>query len=147
VYILELENDDIFGRNLLREYEMLVLTLFQGIPTDNSLAKLEHSETLKVGKDKKDCYVLTTQTPGREEKHTIWVDKTEFTIWKSVDKKKSFDTDLSGMYDRGVSLYTTVTMTTKQLSLNPSFDENDFVFTPPDHAKRVDSLKLSGNPF
>ena len=144
------ENNDISGWELLGEYEMLVLTPFQGTPIDGSLAALKGSETLKVGKDKKDCYVLTTQTPGLLERRTLWIDKSEFIIWKSVDRRKSFDTGRDrgfDTYDPGVTLQTTVTITTKQLTLNPPFDKKDFVFTPPDHAKRVDVLKLSGNPF
>jgi outer membrane lipoprotein-sorting protein len=78
----------------------------------------------------------------RGQKHRFWVDKYDFTVWKSVD------TSVSPEGHRGVTLTTTVTVTTKQMVLNPSLEDSNFVFTPPDNAKRVDSLKMSGNnPF
>jgi outer membrane lipoprotein-sorting protein len=143
-----LGDDDVSGSNLLREYEVLVLNRFQsipvndswGAPTDDSWTIMKHSEALKVGQEKKACYVLTRKG-SQGSKNKLWVDKTEFVVWKSVD------TDRSGTGDRGVSLQTTVTMATKQLTLNPSLDERNLVFTAPDRAKRVDSLRISGNPF
>ncbi len=142
VYLLRIGSNDISGADLLREYETLVAARFQSIASYESWAKLEHSETLKVGKDKKECYVLSIQMPGGAQKQKLWVDKTEFTIWKSVD------TTLGPWGDRGGTLKTTVTVTTEQMVLNPSLDDNNFVFTRPDQAKKVDSLKLSGkNPF
>jgi len=101
-----------------------------------------------VGQDKKECYVLTIQMPGGAQKQKLWVDKTAFTIWKSVDTGQRGNTSMSGTYDRGVSLQTTVTVTMEQMTLNPSLDDSNFVFTPPGQAKKVDSLRLSGdNPF
>ena len=137
----QVESSDISGVGLLREYETLIAARFQMISRDEPWAKLERSETLKVGRDKKECYVLTIQMPGGTQKQKLWVDKTQFTIWKSVDKNV-------GPWDFwGDRVTTTVTLTTKQLSLNSPLEETNFAFTPPDHAKRVDSLKLSGNPF
>lgn len=142
VYLLQIGSNDISGGDLLEEYEVLLAARFQNLSSHESWAKLEHSETLKVGKDKKECYVLTIQMPGGSPRQKFWVDEKEFTIWKSTD------TSLSPTGDAGVSLQTTVTVTTKQMALNPSLDESNFVFTPPDQAKKVDSLKLSGrNPF
>jgi outer membrane lipoprotein-sorting protein len=142
VYLLRMGSNDILGSDLLREYETLIAARFQSIASYESSAKLEHSETLKVGKNKKECYVLTIQMSGAAQKQKLWVDKTEFTIWKSVDTT-------SGIWDRpGVTLQTTVTITIKQLAINPSFDDSTFIFTPPVQATKVDSLKLSGsNPF
>ena len=141
-FIQNLESDDISGANLLRYYENLLAARFRSFSPYMPWAKLEHSETLKVGKDRKECYVLTIQKQGSVQKQKLWVDKTEFTVWKSVD------TTVGPEGHPGISLQTTVTVTTKQMALNPSLDKSDFVFTPPEQAKRVDSLKLSGqNPF
>ena len=130
------------GRGPLREYEILVTIRNQGISSRESWAKLEHSETLKVAKDKKECYILTIQMPGGAQKQKLWVDKTEFTIWKSED------TTVAPWGNLGGTLKKTVTLTTEQMTLNPPLDDNNFVFTPPDQTKRVDSLILSGsNPF
>lgn len=142
VQIIRIGNNEISGVDLLMRYEILVAARFQSISSYESWAKLEHSETLKVGKDKKECYVLTIQMPGGAKKQKLWVDKKEFTIWKSVD------TTLGPSGDPGVTLQTTVTVTIEQMTLNPSWDDSNFVFTPPEQAKKVDSLKLSGdNPF
>jgi hypothetical protein len=82
--VLVLGDDHTSGANLLREYEVLVLSPFQsvaigdswGAPTDDSWAKLANSETLKLGRDTKECYVLTRKSQG--SKNELWVDKTEF---------------------------------------------------------------------
>lgn len=144
VYLLRIGSNDISGVDLLEEYETLFAARFPSISSYESWAKLERSEGLKVGKDKKECYVLTIQMPGGggAQKQEIWVDKREFTVWKTVD------TTLYPRDYRGDSLQSTVTVTTKQMALNPSLDENIFVFTPSKQARRVDSLRLSGdNPF
>lgn len=130
-------NDDISGVDLLPEYQTLVAGRFE-LAGHASPAKLEHSEALKVGKDTKECYVLTIQTPGSRQK--MWIDKTEFTVWKSVDRTVDPEDCWGDRLER------IVTVTTKQMSLNPAAESN-FVFTPPVRAKRVDSLRLSGNPF
>jgi len=142
VFVLRIGSNDISGTDLLEEYETLVAGRFQSIANYESWVKLEHSETLKVGKDKKECYVLTIQMPGGGQKEELWVDKAEFTVWKSV-------ITTAGQADyEGVSLQTTVTFATKQMVLNPNLDDSNFIFTPPDQAKKVESLKLSGeNPF
>ena len=138
----------ISGVDFLREYEALFAARFKSISSNDSWAKLENSETLKVGKDKKECYVVTIQMPGGTQKQKLWVDKTGFTVWKSVDTRTNMNTSMSGTFDPGISLQTTVTVTMKQMTLNPSLDGSNFVFTPPDKANKVDSLKLSGsNPF
>ncbi|HLV88875.1 MAG TPA: hypothetical protein VKV39_17950 [Candidatus Sulfotelmatobacter sp.] len=132
-------DDEISGVDLLDKYQTLLATRFREAPGSESSAKLEHPEMIKVGKNRRECYVLTTQTPRGVEKEKLWVDKEEFIVWKSVDK-----TVMPSGYEGDV-LQTTVTVTTKQMSLNPSLDESNFVFTPPDRAKNVTSLKLSGN--
>jgi outer membrane lipoprotein-sorting protein len=142
VFILRIGSNDISGMYLLEEYETLLDARFRSISDYGSWAKLERSETLKVSNDKKECYVLTIQKAGDTQKQKLWIDKKEFTVWKSVDKTV-FPADY-----RGDSLQTTVTISTKQMSLNPPLEESNFVFTPPDSSKRVDSLKLAGNnPF
>lgn len=142
VYVLRIGNQNISGGDLLEEYETLFTTRFESISSYESWAKLERSETLKVGKDKKECYVLTIQAPKGANKQKLWVDKKEFTIWKSVD------TTVSQWNYLGAMLDTTETVTIQQMTLNPSLDDSNFVFTPPDQAKKVDSLTLSGsNPF
>lgn len=129
---------DISGVDLLRDYESLLAVRFQNLSAYESVAKLEHSERLKVGADKKECYVLMIQTP--QGSHELWINKMQFTIWKSVDT--------SPRPSEGISFQTTVTVTTKEITLNSVLEESTFVFTPPDRAKRVDSLKLPGkNPF
>jgi len=139
---LRIKNNDISGMDLLGEYEYLLAARFRDLSSYESRAKLEHSETLKVGKDKKQCYVLTIRMAGGSEKHKLWVDKKEFNIWKSVD------TSWSPLDYQGIRIQTTLTVTAQQFALNPSLDESNFVFTLPDQAKRVDWLKLSGrNPF
>ena len=144
----------ILGADLLRQYELLLAARYKDLSTYERWAKLERSENVKVGKDKRECYVVTIQMPrgaqmtGGAQKQKLWVDKTAFTIWKSVETATSMDTDLSGTFDRGVSLQTTVTVTIERMALSPSLDDSNFVFTPPDQAKKVDFLKLSGvNPF
>jgi outer membrane lipoprotein-sorting protein len=144
----------ILGSDLLRQYEILLAARYKDLSTYERWAKLERSENVKVGKDSRECYVVTIQMPGGDQmpggaqKQKLWVDKTAFTIWKSVETGTSVDTDLSGTFDRGVSLQTTVTVKVEQIVLNPSLDDSNFVFTPPDKAKRVSSLELSGrNPF
>jgi outer membrane lipoprotein-sorting protein len=102
-----------------------------------------------VGKDRKECYVVTIQMPGGSPKQKLWVDQKEFIIWQSTDTGTSLDTGLSDRglsrtYNPGVSLQTTVTVSMEGVALNPSLDDGNFVFTPPDKARRVDSLKLSG---
>jgi outer membrane lipoprotein-sorting protein len=147
-YVLRVGSQGISGVDLLEKYETLFAVRFGSISNYGSWAKLEHSETLKVGKDKKECYVLTIQKPGSAQKEKFWVDKTEFTIWKSVNTRTSMNTNLNGMFDPGVSLQTTETVTVQQMTLNPSLDDSNFVFTPPDQSKKVDSLILTGsNPF
>lgn len=142
VFNLHFGTNDISGVDLLRAYEFLLAKRFQDFSGHESWAKLEHSETLKVGKDKKECYVLTIQMPRGAQKQKLWVDKTEFTIWKSVD------TTLGTQGYPAATLETTIMVATAQMALNPSLDDSNFVFTPPDKAKKVDSLKLSGdNPF
>jgi outer membrane lipoprotein-sorting protein len=95
-----------------------------------------------VGKDKKERYVLTIREPGSSQTQKLWVDKREFTVWKSVDKT------ISLWFDPGVTLQTMVTMTAEQMTRNPPLDHSNFAFTPPRQAKKVNSLKLSGsNPF
>ena len=142
VYVLRIGNNEISGEGLLSEYETLIATRFRSVANSESWAKLERPETLKVGKDRKECYVLTIQMPGGVQKQKLWVDKTDFSVWKSVD------TTLSPWNYRGGTLKTTVTMTTEQMALNPSLDDSNFVFTPPGQAKKVDSLMVSGsNPF
>lgn len=144
----------ILGADLLRQYEILLAARYKDLSTYERWAKLEQSENVKVGKDRRECYVLTiqmprgAQMPGDAQKQKLWVDKTAFTIWKSVETTTSVDRDLRGAFDPGVSLRTTVTVTMKQIALNPPLDDSNFVFTPPDQAKQVGSLKLSGrNPF
>jgi outer membrane lipoprotein-sorting protein len=129
---------DILGVDLLRDYESLLAARFQNLSAYESMAKLKHSERLKVGADKKECYVLTMQTP--QGSHELWIDKMQFIVWKSVDT--------SPTPSEGISFQTTVTVTTKEITLNSVLEESTFVFTPPDRAKRVDSIKLPGkNPF
>jgi outer membrane lipoprotein-sorting protein len=144
-YLLRTGDNDISGVNLLQQYETLVATRFQSISGYRAWAKLERSETLKVGNDKKECYVLTIQRPGSAEKHKFWVDKKELAIWRSVETTlRPWDEWVTP----GVTLQTTITLTIKQMTLNPSLDDSNFVFTFPDQAKKVDILKLSGeNPF
>jgi outer membrane lipoprotein-sorting protein len=142
VYNLHVGINDISGVELLRAYEFLLAARFQGFSGHEAWAKLEHSETLKVGKDKKECYVLMIQAPKGSQKQKLWVDQTDFTIWKSVD------TTISPWGQPGGTFQTTITVTAEQMALNPSLDDSNFVFTPPDQAKKVDSLILSGsNPF
>jgi outer membrane lipoprotein-sorting protein len=146
--IFQIGGHDISGVDLVKEYEALVAIRFQNFP-DARWAKLDNSKTLKVGKVKRKCYVLTIQVPGSVETQRMWVDKKEFTVWKSVDTNHdtlNFRGDI--LLGTGDILHTTVTVTVKQMILNPSLDESNFAFTPPDQAKRVDALKLSGsNPF
>lgn len=135
-------SNDISGVHLLEEYKTLIAARFQSITDNESWAKLEHSETLKVGKDKRQCYVLTIQKPKGAHKQKLWVDTKEFTIWKSVDTTRSSQDYMAPIFD------STTTVTTKQMALNPSLDDSNFVFTAPEQAKKVDSLILSGgNPF
>lgn len=141
VFMLRIGSDQISGMNLLEEYEALVADRFRSISDWGPWARLQRSKALKVGKGQKECYVLTIQIPRDSQKHKLWIDKKEFTVWKTVDKTV-FPTDYSGD-----TLHTTVTLTTKQMSLNPSLQESEFVFRPPDHAKRVQSLKLSGYDY
>lgn len=142
VYILRIGSENISGVDLLGEYETLIATRFRSISNHGAWAKLEHSERLKLGKDKKECYVVTIQRPGDAQKQKLWVDKIEFIVWKSLD------TTVFPQDYWGDSLQTTVTVTMKQMTLNPSLEEHNFVFTPPDRADRVFVLKLSGNnPF
>jgi outer membrane lipoprotein-sorting protein len=137
-----LESHDISGANLIQDYKSLLATRFLILPSYASWAKLENLETLKVGKDRKECYVLTIQKQGSSEKQKLWVDKAGFTIWKSVDVSRS------PMDFWGDVVQTTVTVTTKQMDRNPSLDDSNFVFTVPEEARKVDVLKLSGeNPF
>jgi outer membrane lipoprotein-sorting protein len=139
--IFQIGGHDLSGVDLLKKYEALVTIRFQNFP-EARWAKLEKSKTLKVGKVKRKCYVLTIQVPGGVERQRLWVDKKEFTVWKSVDTTH----DPEDFW--GDILHTTVTVTMKQMIQNPSLDESNFAFTPPDQAKRIDALKLSGNnPF
>jgi len=141
-YPFHVEGNEILGVDLLEEYETLFATRFQSMSGYESWAKLERSEILKVGKDKKECYVLTIQKPRSAQKQKLWVDKTEFTIWKCVD------TTVGPWGAVGGTLWTTRTVTIEQMTLNPSLDDSNFVFTPPDKAQKVDSLILTGsNPF
>lgn len=129
---------DISGVDLLRNYEILVAARYQSLAPYASTAKLERSEKLKVGGDKKDCYVLMIQTP--QGSHELWIDKAQFVIWKCVDT--------SPTPSEGISLQSKVTVTAKEIVLNSNLEDSAFVFTPPGQAKKVDSLKLSGkNPF
>jgi hypothetical protein len=64
VYLLRIGSNDISGVDLLREDETLVATRFQRISGYESLAKLEHSETLKVGKDRKECLIDDCKAKG-----------------------------------------------------------------------------------
>ncbi len=139
---LRMESNDISGVYLLLKYGSMDTGRFRRISSSEFSAKLERPETLNVGKDKKECYVLTMQMPGGADKQKLWVDKAEFIVWKSVD------TTRRPTADPGIILQTTVTLRLEQLALNPSLDDNNFVFTPPDKAKKVDLLKISGrNPF
>jgi outer membrane lipoprotein-sorting protein len=138
VYNLHVGTNDISGVDLLRAYEFLFAARFQDLSSYGSWAKLEHSETLKVGKVKKECYVVTIQMPGGTQKQKLWVDKAEFIVWKSAD------TTLGTQGYPAATLETTITVTTEQMARNPSLDESNFVFTP-GQAKKVDSLKLSGD--
>jgi len=129
---------DISGLDLLQNYETLVAARYQSLSPYASTAKLERSEKLKVGGDKKDCYVLMIQTP--QGSHELWIDKAQFVVWKCVDT--------SPTPSEGISLQSTVTVTAKEIVLNSKLEDSAFVFGPPGQAKKVDSLKLSGkNPF
>jgi outer membrane lipoprotein-sorting protein len=143
VYVLQLGSENISGVDLLAEYKTLIATRFRSISNHGAWVKLQHSKRLKLGKDKKECYVVTIQRPGDDtQKQKLWVDKTEFMVWKSVD------TTVFPQDYWADSLRTTVTVTVKQMTLNPSLEEHNFVFTPPDRADRVFLLKISGNnPF
>ena len=136
--ILRIGSNGISGVDLLQRYETLIAGRFQSISSYESWAKLERSKTLKAGKDKKECYVLTIQKPGSSQKQKLWVDKKEFIIWKSVD------TTLAARDYLAPTFETSITVTMEQMALNPSLDDSNFVFTPPDQAKKVDSLILSG---
>ena len=141
VNIFQSGGNDISGMDLLEEYATLVAIRFQNF-SYGRWAKLDKSAALKVGKVKRKCYVLTIQVPGAVQRQRLWVDKKGFTVWKSVDTTQEPEDFW------GDSLHTTVTVTMKQMILNPSLDESSFAFTPPDQAKRVDALKRSGNnPF
>jgi outer membrane lipoprotein-sorting protein len=146
LHILQLENNEISGAVLLLEYENLVVTRFRKMSYYEPWAKLEPSETVKVSKEKRECYVLAIEMPTGAKKYKLWVDKSDFTIWKIVET-----TDARNLPDsnfQGSSVKTTVTLITEQITLNPALDASNFVFTPPDRAQKVDSLKLSGtNPF
>ena len=148
VYLLQNGSNDISGVDLLQEYETLLAARYKSLASYELGQNWNIRRALKVGKNRKECYVLTIQMPGGAHKQKLWVDKTEFTIWKSVDTRQSVDTGLSGTFNPGVSLQTTVTVNVEQIALNPFLEDSNFVFTPPDKAKKVDSLKLSGNnPF
>jgi len=135
-------SNDISGMDLLREYEHLVAARFQSTPRYLPWAKLGRSRTLKWGKEKRECYVLTLRMPSGARKQKLWVDKTEFTVWKSVY------TTVGPWDEPGETLQTKVTVTVKQMTLNPPLDDSNFVFAPPNQAKKLDSLKLSGGiPF
>ena len=134
--------NDISGVDLLQEYTALFAAGFRELSKHGSWAKLENPQTLNVGRNKKECYVLTIEMPGGAQKQKLWVDKTDFTVWKSVD------TTLWPWDYWGVRLQTKTTVTTEQMALNQSMDDRNFVFTPPDNARKVDFLMLSGkNPF
>jgi outer membrane lipoprotein-sorting protein len=137
--VLRIGSNDISGVDLLRQYETLVAGRFQSISSFESWTKLERSETLKVDKDKKECYVLTIQEPGRSRKQKLWVGKKEFIVWKSVE------TTLAARDYLAPTFETTITVTTERMALNPTLDESNFVFTASDQAKNVDSLILSGD--
>lgn len=129
---------DISGVDLLRNYEILVAARYQSLSPYASSAKLERSEKLKVGGDKKDCYVLMIQTP--QGSHELWIDKAQFIVWKCVDT--------SAAPSEGISLQSTVTVTAKEIAINSNLEDTVFVFAPPGQAKKVESLRLSGkNPF
>ena len=133
---LRIGNNNVSGVDLLREYETLVATRFAGYSVYQPWAKLQPSKTLKVNKGKRACYVVTISIGT--EKHKLWVDKKDFTVLKSVD------TIVAPEDSRGVALQTTITVTTKQMAMNPSLDASNCAFTPPAQTKKVNSLKLSG---
>ncbi len=133
-------SNDITAEGLLTEYEFLMTSGFRTIARHKASSKLDHSETVKVGKDKKACYVLTVEMAEGSQK--LWVDKIDFTVWRSAI------TTVHGWDPPGATIKVTSTLTMKQVELNPTLDDSNFVFTPPDQAKQVDSLTLSGrNPF
>jgi outer membrane lipoprotein-sorting protein len=125
-------SNDVSGVDLLRDYEMLLAARFESLSPYESMGKLEHSERLRVGGDKKECYVLMVRTP--QGSHELWIDKVQFVIWKCVD--------MSIGHSGKISSQITVTVTTKELTLNSNLDDSTFVFAPPDGTKRVESLKL-----
>ncbi|HVU44973.1 MAG TPA: hypothetical protein VHD85_02540 [Terracidiphilus sp.] len=140
-HVVRIGSNDILGDYLLEQYRTMLDDRFRSTSNYEGWIKLESSQTLKAGKDKKECYVLVKQMPGSTEKQKLWVDKTAFIIWKSVD------TTLLPS-DLGVVLQKKVTVTLKQLELNPPLDDSNFVFTAPNKARKVNSLKVSGsNPF
>jgi outer membrane lipoprotein-sorting protein len=146
LHILQLENSEISGAVLLLEYENLVATRFRKMSYYEPWAKLEPSEIVKAPKEKKECYVLEIEMPKGAKKYKLWVDKSDFTIWKTVETTTTRNLPDPAFQDASVK--TTVTLTMEQMILNPALDDSNFVFTPPDRAKKVDSLKLSGsNPF
>ena len=139
-------SDEISGAGLLLEYEFMTATSFRKIDRHKASTKLDHPESLKVGNDKKECYVLTVEIAAGSQK--LWVDKTDFIVWKTVMTAVHSWAPPGAWNAPGATMKTTTTLTMKQIALSPTLDDSNFVFTPPDQAKKVDSLTLPArNPF
>jgi outer membrane lipoprotein-sorting protein len=120
------------GADLLTDYRILLVDRYESLSAYESAVRLERSESLKVGGEKKECYVLMVQTS--KGSHELWVDKARYVIWKSVD---TTPTPLEGM-----ALQTRVAVTAKEITLNSDFGPSFFTFTPPERTRKVDTLKL-----
>ena len=120
------------GPDILKDYENLLVSRFQNLSAYSSSATLEKDEKIKIGGEKRDCYHVKIQIGGGS--HELWIDKDNFLVWRNKDSTPT--------PQDGITLQTAVTVNLKTADLGAKFEDSFFTFEPPEHAKKVDSLKL-----
>jgi len=120
------------GVDLLIEYQNLLVNRFRSLSDYTASATLGKDERVKLGGEKRDCYHVRIQVGSGY--HELWIDKESFLVLRNKD--------VTPTPQEGISLQTTVTVNLRTADRNPTFADDFFAFTPPEAARKVDSLKF-----
>ena len=117
---------------VLEEYRRLLVTRFRNIWKLTPIATLVGDDRIRVGEGMVDCYVINIRTPQFTQE--LWVDKGRMIVVRF----KQNPLRPTG----GIELQKSVSVDIKAASVNSELEGSLFQFTPPEKAKRVDSLDI-----
>jgi len=120
------EATDPFTEHLAENWQ-LIFGRFRDVSQLAASATREKDESVEVGGDKVECYVVKLRTPDAE--HELWVDMNRFLVLRFQQIPLS--------PRPGPPYHTTVTVNMVEADLNPNLQGSLFRFTPPKGSRIV----------